>query len=93
MSCSSCDYLNEGKESKGKVSGACYFCIKNKKYVNGSNSSCKDYKMTVSRKNYICDKIYNEDLRYNNDDKPVSFYLVILIIIVIIGLILTYVSN
>ena len=93
MSCSSCEYLNEGKESKGKVSGACYFFMKNKKYVNGSNSSCKDYKMTVSRKNYICDKIYNEGLRYNNDDKPVSFYLVILIIIVIIGLILTYVSN
>lgn len=87
MSCSSCKHLIEGKKCDGSVSGACYYCCKANNYVNGSDNKCEKYELSYGRSNYTCDKIYNEGIEYHNDNKPVSFYMIILIIFIIIAII------
>ncbi len=86
MSCSSCAYFDVSKKKNGEVSGCIYYCIKNKCFVNGCNGCCNNYKCSY-RPNYECNKIYNEGKSYCDDTTPVSFYLVILIVLVILGLI------
>lgn len=71
MSCSSCAYLDVSKK---------------KYFVNGCNNSCNDYKSSY-RTNYECNKIYDDGRIYCDDTTAVWFYLVILIILVILGLI------
>ena len=73
MSCSSCAYLDESKKKK---------C-----FVNGCNNSCNNYKSSF-RSNYECSRIYKEGKGYCDDTTPISFYLVILIGLLILGLIL-----
>lgn len=87
MSCSSCAYLDLSKKKNGGCSGCIYYCSKNKCYVNGCNSPCNNYKSSC-RTNYDCDRIYNEGKSYCDDTTPISFYLIILITLVILGLIL-----
>ena len=87
MSCSSCAYLDESKKKDGVCSGCIYYCKKNKCFVNGCNSSCNEYKSSF-RSNYECSKIYDEGKSYSDDTTPVSFYLVILVVLVILGLIM-----
>ena len=86
MSCSSCAYLDTSKNKKGACSGCIYYCKNNKKFVNGCNSPCKSYKSSYIT-NYECNRIYNDGKNYCNDTTPISFYLVILIGLVILGLI------
>lgn len=86
MSCASCANLKTSKKKKGGASGCVYYCSKNKCFVNGSNDSCNNYKSSY-RTNYECNKIYDEGKSYSDDTTPISFYLVILIILVILGLI------
>ena len=87
MSCSSCAYLDASKNKNGGYTGCIYYCKKIKQFVNGSNSSCNNYKSSY-RTNYECNKIYNDGESYSDDTTPISFYLVILIGLVILGLIL-----
>lgn len=87
MSCSSCGYLETSKKKNGGSSGCIYYCSKNKCYVNGCNNSCNNYKSSY-RPNYECNRIYNEGKSYCDDTAPISFYLVILIGLVLLGLIL-----
>lgn len=86
MSCSSCVYLDESKNKNGGCTGCIYYCKKNKEFVNGCNNSCDNYKSSY-RTSYECDRIYNEGKSYCDDTTPISFYLVILIGLVILGLI------
>lgn len=86
MSCSSCKYLNECKKSEGAVSGCSYYCSKINSYINGTNS-CENYEKTYSRSNYECDKIYNDGKNYYNDTTPITFYLVLVAILLILAII------
>lgn len=87
MSCSSCKYLKEDKRCEGRVSGACYYCSKINSYVNGANTACEKYEKSYSRNTYTCNSIYEDGEKYYNDATPISFYLFILIIMIILALI------
>ena len=86
MSCSSCAYLDASKKKNGDSSGCVYYCNKKKSFVNGCNNSCNKYKSS-NRTNYECNKIYADGKSYCEDTTPISFYLVILITLIILGLI------
>ncbi len=88
MSCSSCKYLKESTKKVGAVSGAIYYCSKAEKYVNACNNGCSDFSNDYGRKTYNCNKIYEEGEHYYNDSTQNEFYLLILIIMIILGLIL-----
>lgn len=86
MSCSSCAYLDASKKKNGGFSGSIYYCSKNKCFVNGCNNSCNNYKSSY-RTNYECKDIYNDGKSYSDDTTPISLYVVLLIILIILGLI------
>ena len=92
MTCFSCKSLDENKKAKGKVSGCKYYCKKHKCYVSGDNSKCEKYEKSYSRSNDTCNKIYKEGKDFYNDDTPFSFYLFILIALVIISIIMRFVD-
>ena len=92
MSCSSCKFLNELDEKKGKVSGACYGCINKKCYVNGSNNKCDSFEKSYVRSSYKCDIIYHEGLKYYDDDTPVVNYVIILILVIIASIVISIVN-
>lgn len=83
MTCSSCKYLKEGKKSQGACSGCKYYCSKMDSYVNGSDSSCSNYEESY-RDNYLCNEIYQDGERYSDDNKSLSFYIFVAIILFII---------
>lgn len=87
MSCSSCKYLKESNKKDGAVSGCCYYCSKVNSYVNGSNNSCESYEKTYSRSNYECDKVYEDGKNFYDDSTPISFYLILLVILIILAII------
>lgn len=88
MSCSSCKYLKESKKKAGKVSGNLYYCSKIDNFVNGANNGCEKYELSYSRKNYDCDRVYKDGESFYDDDKPVSFYVGLLFLLIIFGVIL-----
>ncbi len=88
MGCCSCKYLNENCKKEGKVSGSLYYCSKMKTFVSGASSSCDSYCFEYGRKVYVRDEIYNDGKNYYNDATSPSFYLVVLIILIILGLFL-----
>ena len=88
MTCSSCQFLNETRKKDGAVSGAIYFCAKKNKYVYGYDNKCESYEKTYSRYSLNCSTIYEDGQNYYNDTKSTSFYLTILIILIIIGLLI-----
>ena len=87
MSCSSCKYLKGNDKKEGSVSGCCYYCTKINSYVNGSNNKCENYEKTYSRNNYECDKIYEEGKDFYDDSTPISFYVVLAVILAILAII------
>jgi len=87
MGCCSCEYLKESNKKNGKVNGCVYFCAKTKKYVNGSSDACENYKLDRLRKTHIRDEIYKNGKKFYNDETPVSLYLFIVIVLVVVGLI------
>lgn len=86
MGCYNCKYLDTSDKKEG-VCGARYYCTKNKKYVTG-NSECENYLYDYARKTYVKDEIYNDGVRFSDDDTPIGTYIFILIVIIIIGCIL-----
>lgn len=85
MGCYNCGNLDAKKKSKGKVSGAIYYCKKMKTYVNPTNNGCKNFKK-CSRKPWDNEAIYKDGQKYFNDRTPAVVYIILFIIIVIIGL-------
>lgn len=83
MTCCSCKYLNEDKKLDGKVSGREYFCNKNKCFINGQDNACNKYESSFRSTNR-CNEIYNDGENFYNDTHSVSYYLFILIIVIII---------
>ena len=90
MTCSSCKYLKEGDRKAGAC-GACYYCSKIKKYVNGSNSKCNEFERAYARSTYTCDIIYEEGLTHSSDNTPISIYVLLLIIVSIIAFISNFI--
>ena len=88
MTCSSCKYLKEDKKYEGNLCGAKYYCEKIKDYVDGSNCCCASFEKSYSRSNYMCDEIYKEGDTFSDDDRPIWYFVFILILIIIVGLIL-----
>lgn len=86
MSCSSCEYLKGSNKKRGALCGCIYYCVKTGKYVNGSDSSCSNYMRTYSRNNFECDEIFKDGELFCNDSKSVSYYVIILIFLVIIAI-------
>lgn len=82
MSCCSCDFLDEKKKTDGKVSGARYFCKKNKCYVGGNDDTCANYKSSF-RSNSKCDEIFEDGKNFYDDDTSIMQHIIVLIIVVI----------
>ena len=93
MTCSSCKNLFEKDKKEGALCGARYYCKKMKCYVDGSSSCCSNYEKTYSRSNSTCDNIYEEGEKFSDDDRPISFYVIVFILIIIFGLIITFLNN
>ena len=92
MSCSSCNYLKESDRKDGALCGSLYYCEKKKCYINGSGC-CSNYQKSYTRSNSSCSEIYNAGNGFSDDDRPIAFHLVSLILIIIIGLIITWLNN
>lgn len=88
MGCSGCRFLDTKKKKEGKVNGAVYFCSKQKKFINGANDACDSYKVDPFRKAYERDEIYKDGKKFYDDDRPLSSYIFILIIIILLAIIL-----
>lgn len=88
MTCSSCKYLNTDKKYEGAVSGCKYYCEKYKAYIDGSQYSCDKYEKHYGRSSYTCDKVCEDGNNFYDDNKSVSFYVFVLIIILILGFLL-----
>ncbi len=88
MTCSSCKYLNTDKKYEGAVSGCKYYCEKYKAYIDGSQYSCDKYEKHYGRSSYTCDKVCEDGNNFYDDNKSASFYVFVLIIILILGFLL-----
>lgn len=90
MGCCSCKNLDTKKKVDGAVSGVRYYCKKKKTYVGG-DFSCDKYEKGM-RSTDEENKIFKEGRDWYNDDRPVSYYLLIFVII-IIAFIIIYLFN
>jgi len=85
--CYKCKNLDVKKKAAGEESGFIYYCKKQKKYVNPVSPGCD--KFEDGKRDYYEDKeVLQNGKDYSNDTKPWSFYLIVFIILVILGLIL-----
>lgn len=64
-----------------------------KGYVDGSNYCCNNYDKSYSRSNYDCDKICEEGRNFVDDDRSIFYHIIILILIVLLGLLITFLNN
>ena len=85
MSCSDCKYLKESKKRDGALTGTIYYCSKVDNFVNGSNNPCDKFEKSYSRNSFESSKIYQDGASFSDDDKPVSYYIGLLILIIILG--------
>ena len=72
--CSSCKNLDSKNKSMGAVSGAKYFCKVKGCFVYGNDDECSAWKEDIVRKDYECDKIFEDGELYINDTKFVKSY-------------------
>lgn len=85
--CCSCGNLDPKKNKPGKANGNLYFCKKMKTFVNPTSIDCGKFEKAYKRKNYEIDELYKEGKLYNNDDTPISIYIIILIVLIIIAIV------
>ena len=86
--CYNCDNLDPKKKSAGKLDGSLYYCKKLKTYVNAYRDGCEKWEKS-DRKSYENDEFYEQGKKYYNDDKPLGFYLFLLVLVIIFCIILT----
>lgn len=92
--CADCDFLDTKKEKKGKVSGSMFLCKKQTKakkkdvYVNPRDNRCDNFEVTWKRNTFDRQRIYDKGKYWNDNDTPISTYLIILILLIVAGLIL-----
>lgn len=91
--CCSCDFLDVKKEKKGKVSGSKFLCKKKTKekkkdtYVNPTDVACEKHDKTWNRNVFQNQDIYNKGKHYDDNDTPISSYVIVLVLLIIFGLI------
>ena len=93
MACCSCKNLSVKDKKKGSLCGAMYFCKKKKNYVYGDSHDCDSYLEDKDRSNCTCSEIYDDGKVYSDDNKPISFHVLVLVLVIIFGLIITLLSN
>ncbi len=86
MGCNSCKYLKKSDRKEGEC-GACYYCTKYKRYVNGSSNGCENYSYDYMKSTLDKDEIYIDGTKYSSDNTSISTYIMILFILIILGLI------
>lgn len=87
MGCYNCKYLKIDDRKDGKLNGSLYYCTKIKKYVNGSDEGCDSYYKDYLRKVYEGDEVYNNGVKYSDDNTSTGIYLFLAILLSIIALI------
>lgn len=85
--CYNCGNLDPNKKKPGRVSGNLYFCKKQNKFVNAETYGC-DKHVPSNRQGYKNEEIYKDSRSYSNDTTPTWFYLIVLGVLIIIGLIM-----
>ena len=93
MNCSMCKYLITDNKKDGEFTGAQYYCKKNDCYVSGNCKGCSNFEKSYTRSNYEMQDIYEEGENFSDDTREPSFYMGLLIFIIIIGLIITFLNN
>lgn len=88
VGCYNCSKLKASDKKEGKGNGTLYFCSKHKKYVSGASDGCDAYEYDIMRKQTEKDEIYKNGLNYSDDNTPISVYIGIIVILVILGLII-----
>ena len=85
--CYNCKYLDKEKKKQGKVDGNLYYCQKNKAYINAAKDTCPNFSKS-ERRSWENDEIYQDSKKYYDNDTPLGFYIFILVVLIILGLIL-----
>ena len=93
MNCSCCKHLVNENKKDGEFTGAQYYCKKNNCYVSGNCKGCNSFEKTYARNNYECQKIYEEGENFSDDTREPSFYMSLLIFIILAGMLLTFINN
>ena len=88
MNCADCRYFDTSKKKEGAISGCYYYCAKKKEFVSGFNDVCQNFDRTYSRNRYEVNKLYEEEKQFYDYTTPLMFYVIILIILIVWGLIL-----
>ena len=83
MNCADCRYFDASA-----ISGCYYYCSKKKEFVSGSNDVCQNFDRTYSRNRYEVNKLYEEGKQFYDNTTLLWFYVMVLIILIILGLIL-----
>ncbi len=81
--CSDCVYLN----LQEKKTDGLYKCKKCKKYTISSNLACEQFEETYQRNSFEKQKIYDLGKHVSEEDTPLSIYVVLFILMVIIYII------
>ena len=86
--CYNCSNLDPKQKSAGKLDGNLYYCKKLKTYVNAAKDGCEKWDK-ADRKSYENDELYEQGKKYYNDNKPLGYYLFLLILIIIFCILMT----
>ena len=93
MNCACCKFLIDTEKQEGDFMGAKYYCKKNKCFINGDCKSCNNFQKSYSRSNSEIDQIYEDGKIFSDDTKEPSFYMTLLIFIIILGSLITLFNN
>lgn len=88
MNCADCRYFDASKKKEGAISGCYYYCSKKKCFISGANNICENFVRTYARKQYEINEIYEEGKKFYDNTTPLWFYVTVLIILIILGLLL-----
>ena len=83
MVCAGCKNLDTKKKANGKVSGAKYYCKKLKCYIPASNEICSKFSKSYSRDIDTYNKLYEEGIKFDDDNHSFSFYLICTIVVIV----------
>lgn len=91
MQCCDCCNLDCKNKKEGSFSGAKYYCKKIDKYVDGSCDACDQFDKSYSRTSYEKDCICEEGHKYSDDCTPISTYITIFVVILVVGNLMKYI--
>lgn len=86
--CSGCKNLKVKKTKEGKVAGKLYFCELHHEYRYVNEKGCDKFEKNKKITKDIIKEIEEESKKYDDSPIMVGFYLTILIILIVLGLIM-----